>query len=562
MGYEQVPGMTGSISAGGEYDNLDTTNSNVYPKLAAEDAAAAALSAAQALAAKEAAAASAASALTSENASFNNASSAAASASSAASSATSASASAATAVSEAAQAALDAASAVSSASSASTSAATATTQAGIATTQATNALASAAAALVSKNAAEVSEDNAAISEANALASENAAAISETNAASSASSASTSATTATTQAGISTTQATNAATSASTATNQAGIATTQATNAAASAVIASASQVAAETARDQTLAAYDNFDDRYLGAKSSDPTLDNDGNALIAGALYFSTTLNYMRVYTGTIWVDAYAAGTSFLAKANNLSDLASVSTARTNLGLGTAATTDSNAYATAAQGALADTAVQSLTSTDGSVIVTTSGTTRDLSVNTARTIIETVRNESGATYVAGTVVILNGNSGNKALAVKAQSNSEANSSGTFGVIRYDLTTNSNGDCVTSGLLVGLDTSAYAAGQVLWLSPTVAGSYTTTKPVAPNHAVKVGIVQRSHANQGEILVSIANGYELEELHNVLITSVADKNIIAYDSATSLYKNIDGTTIYDAAGVGVAMAIALG
>jgi len=141
----------------------------------------------------------------------------------------------------------------------------------------------------------------------------------------------------------------------------GIATTQATNAEASAVIASASQVAAETARDQTLAAYDNFDDRYLGAKSSDPTLDNDGNALVAGALYFSTTLNYMRVYTGTIWVDAYAAGTSFLAKANNLSDLASVPTARTNLGLGTAATTDSTAYATAAQGATADTALQPAT---------------------------------------------------------------------------------------------------------------------------------------------------------------------------------------------------------
>lgn len=64
----------------------------------------------------------------------------------------------------------------------------------------------------------------------------------------------------------------------------------------------------------------------------------------------------MKVYTGSVWVDAYAAGTSFLAKANNLSDLPSASTARTNLGLGTAATTNSTAYATSAQGTNADTA--------------------------------------------------------------------------------------------------------------------------------------------------------------------------------------------------------------
>jgi len=89
-----------------------------------------------------------------------------------------------------------------------------------------------------------------------------------------------ASTATTQAGIATTQAGIATTQAGTATTQAGIATSAANAAAAS---------------------YDDFDDRYLGAKSTPPIVDNDGNPLITGALYFDTTANEMRVYTGTNW---------------------------------------------------------------------------------------------------------------------------------------------------------------------------------------------------------------------------------------------------------------------
>jgi hypothetical protein len=123
------------------------------------------------------------------------------------------------------------------------------------------------------------------------------------------------------------------------------ASTNATNAAASAVSAGNAQTAAEAARDATLAAYDNFDDRYLGSKTSNPTLDNDGNALVAGSLYFNSVAGEMRVYTGSAWVAAYVSGTGFLSSANNLSDVASTSSARTNLGLGTIATQDASSVA-------------------------------------------------------------------------------------------------------------------------------------------------------------------------------------------------------------------------
>jgi hypothetical protein len=238
--------------------------------------------------------------------------------------------------------------AAASASSASSSASTATTQAGIATTQATNASNSATAAASSASSASTSATNAASSASaaatsatnannsassastsatnaansatsastsattattqatNASNSATAASTSATNAANSATSASTSASTATTQAGIATTQATNAsnsasaaATSATNAANSASAAATSATNAATSATNASNSATSAATSATNAANSFDAFDDRYLGNKASAPSLDNDGNALINGALYFDTTLNIMRVYSTT-----------------------------------------------------------------------------------------------------------------------------------------------------------------------------------------------------------------------------------------------------------------------
>ena len=110
----------------------------------------------------------------------------------------------------------------------------------------------------------------------------------------AASATNSASQAATSAATATTQASNAATSASTA-------TTKANEAAASATTASTKASEASTSASSAAASFDSFDDRYLGAKSSAPSTDNDGNALLTGALFFNSTSNQMFSWTGSAW---------------------------------------------------------------------------------------------------------------------------------------------------------------------------------------------------------------------------------------------------------------------
>ena len=167
---------------------------------------------------------------------------------------------------------------------------------------------------------------AAASASAASASETAAATSATNAATSATNASTSASGASTSATAAATSATAAASSATAAASSATAAATSATNAATSETNAGNSATAAATSAASALAAFDNFDDTYLGAKASDPTVDNDGDPLTGGDLYYNTTNDVMRVYTGSAWVTAYVPG-----DAANITSTATGDVAATNV---------------------------------------------------------------------------------------------------------------------------------------------------------------------------------------------------------------------------------------
>ena len=164
----------------------------------------------------------------------------------------------------------------------------------------------------------------------------------------------------------------------------------------------------------------------------------------------------------------------------------------------------------------------------------------------ASTLVREVKNMTGATLTKGTIVYISGANGNKILVSKAQASSESLSSRTFGLLQSNILNNGVGNCVVIGDLSGLDTSSFTEGVQLYLSPTIAGAYTTTKPSAPDHLVYIGKITRSHPTQGQIEVQIQNGYELQELHNVAINGVANNQLLAYESSTLLWKNKSITT----------------
>ena len=151
----------------------------------------------------------------------------------------------------------------------------------------------------------------------------------------------------------------------------------------------------------------------------------------------------------------------------------------------------------------------------------------------------TVRNLSGGTLNNGAVVRVTGASGNKITVDLADNTAELGSSETFAVVTETISNNSTGKVTTEGLVRGLNTSAFAEGVAIWLGAN--GAFTDTKPLTPNHLVHIGWVVRSHATEGAILVKVSNGWEMEELHDVLITSVTDKDMLVWNNTQGYWEN---------------------
>lgn len=174
-------------------------------------------------------------------------------------------------------------------------------------------------------------------------------------------------------------------------------------------------------------------------------------------------------------------------------------------------------------------------------------------VDSAERVQIVVRNQGSATLLKGQVVYLSGATGNRPNAVLADASTEATSSKTIGLVIADIGGNSDGQIAVNGTLHDLDTSAFNEGDTLWLSETAGEVQANTPPAEPAHAVFIGYVARSHPNFGRVVIQIQNGYELNELHGVQITSENVGDVLYYDGSLWVNQSLESNVVVNSSGV---------
>ncbi len=178
--------------------------------------------------------------------------------------------------------------------------------------------------------------------------------------------------------------------------------------------------------------------------------------------------------------------------------------------------------------------------TDGTLDLGLKGGNVTLQIGQENVLI--VKNDEATALTDGEVVYVSGASGANLLVKRALADSDVTSASTIGIVTEPIGVNGQGYITTFGQVRGLNTSAFNEGDILYLSPTVAGQITNVKPTAPQHMVTVGYCTKKSAGNGEIFTKVDNGYEVDELHNVLITNpVLAGSLLIYDATVGVWKN---------------------
>lgn len=150
-----------------------------------------------------------------------------------------------------------------------------------------------------------------------------------------------------------------------------------------------------------------------------------------------------------------------------------------------------------------------------------------------------VKNSTATTMPKGSVVYINGVSGNDPTVTFAKATSDFSSAYTLGLTSESITAGQKGWVTTFGEVTGLNLSAFTGGDTLYLSGATAGLFTNVKPQAPIHYVRIGTVVKATAD-GILVVNVINGFETNELHDVVIASLASGHIL--QSNGSLWYNV--------------------
>lgn len=179
--------------------------------------------------------------------------------------------------------------------------------------------------------------------------------------------------------------------------------------------------------------------------------------------------------------------------------------------------------------------------THGTVVI---GVNSNVHIPLGETLVINVRNSSGVDIAKGDIVYVSGSHSTARLEVtKARADSEATSSKTVGLAAEAIANNAVGFVITQGLLTGVTTTSYTAGQGIFLDENTAGAWRTGFPTAPNHGTFVGwIVKVAGGGAGSIFVKVNNYNELSELSDVYIpTTPANNDVLQWDNADSRWEN---------------------
>lgn len=154
--------------------------------------------------------------------------------------------------------------------------------------------------------------------------------------------------------------------------------------------------------------------------------------------------------------------------------------------------------------------------------------------------VQLVKHADNTGLSNGKVVYLTGSSGGNLTVRYARADSESTSANTFGVMTEDASGGNKGFCTTFGLVHNINTSNLTEGGMVWLSKDTAGAMTAVRPTAPNNGVEVGFCVTKHATNGVIFVTVQNGYELDELHNVYVPSPTNGQVLTYNTTNARWE----------------------
>lgn len=269
------------------------------------------------------------------------------------------------------------------------------------------------------------------------------------------------------------------------------------------------------AKDATVESADTVQEIFLGTKASDPTVDNQGNALVVGVMYFNSVSGTLRIWTGSVWSLGAFSVAGAVVSVNGRDGAVELVNADITGAVGKDLT-DAIKYSEADK-VLTDVNKIGL-STDTNLSTGTGeiswgpddrtaniGLGNGVVLQVGQEMMSLVKNGTGSTIDNGTVVMVTGSIGNSGRLVVAPYDGISDASLIIGIATENIEAGTDGLVTSYGKIRGLNTSAWAEGSILYVNGS---GFSTTETASLS--MKIAAVVTSHATNGTLMVRV-NGY---------------------------------------------------